>query len=50
MNKARKCAKESGASRIDLLTEFDNKAGQALYEKLGYKRELGDFHAYSLRV
>jgi ribosomal protein S18 acetylase RimI-like enzyme len=50
MNKATEFAKESGASRIDLLTAFDNKAGQHLYEKLGYKKVLEDFYAYSLQV
>ena len=50
MNKATEFAKESGASRIDLLTAFDNHAGQNLYEKLGYRRVLEDFYAYSLKV
>lgn len=50
MNKAREFAKHSGAARIDLLTAVDNKAGQHLYEKLGYKKVLEDFHAYSLQV
>jgi len=50
MNKAAEFAKESGASRIDLLTAFSNQAGQHLYEKLGYKKVLEDFHAYSLKV
>ena len=43
-------AKEEGASRIDLLTAFDNKNAQRLYEKLGYKRVLEDFHTYSLEL
>ena len=43
-------AKESGASRIDLLTAFDNKAGQHLYEKLGYKKVIEDFYSYSFKV
>ena len=50
MNKATEFAKESGAFRVDLLTAFDNKAGQHLYEKLGYKKVLEDFHAYSLQL
>lgn len=50
MNKATEFAKQSGAARIDLLTANDNKAGQHLYEKLGYKRVLEDFYAYSLKV
>lgn len=50
MNKATEFAKDEGASRIDLLTAFDNKPGQHLYEKLGYKKVLEDFHAYSLQI
>lgn len=50
MNKATEYAKESGASRIDLLTDLDNKAGQSLYQKLGYKNEFDDFRSYSLHV
>ncbi len=50
MNKAAEFSKAHGASRIDLLTEFDNKTAQHLYEKLGYKRDLEDFLAYSLRI
>lgn len=50
MNKATEFAKAEGASRIDLLTAFDNKSAQHLYEKLGYKRDLEDFYAYSLKI
>jgi len=50
MNKATEFARESGASRIDLLTAITNKPGQALYEKLGYKKVLEDFYAYSLQI
>ena len=50
MNKASDFAKHSGASRLDLLTAFSNKAGQHLYEKLGYKIVNDDFHAYSLEL
>ncbi len=50
MNEAVNYAKQSGAARIDLLTAHDNKIGQHLYEKLGYKRVLEDFYAYSLKV
>ena len=50
MNKATEWAKENGAARLDLLTAHDNVAGQRLYEKLGYKRDLEDFYAYSLKV
>ncbi|MBT6208525.1 MAG: GNAT family N-acetyltransferase [Woeseia sp.] len=50
MNTATEWAKENGAGRLDLLTAHDNIAGQHLYEKLGYKRDLEDFYAYSLKV
>lgn len=50
MNRASEFAKQSGASRLDLLTAFSNKAGQHLYEKLGYKIVNDDFHAYSLEL
>ncbi|CAH0990945.1 hypothetical protein SIN8267_01046 [Sinobacterium norvegicum] len=48
MNRAKAFATENGAGRIDLETAFDNNVGQRLYEKLGYKRVLEDFHTYSL--
>ena len=50
MNKATEHSKNEGASRIDLLTGFDNKRAQHLYEKLGYKRVLEDFYSYSLVI
>ncbi len=50
MNRAEQFAREKGAARIDLLTGHSNKAGQHLYEKLGYKRANEDFHAYSLAL
>ena len=50
MKKATEFAKAEGASRIDLLTAFDNRSAQHLYEKLGYKRDLEDFYAYSLKI
>ncbi|MFT5451746.1 MAG: ribosomal protein S18 acetylase RimI-like enzyme [Enterobacterales bacterium] len=50
MNRASQFAKAAGASRLDLLTAFSNKAGQHLYEKLGYKIVNDDFHAYSLEL
>ena len=50
MSKATDFSKAEGASRIDLQTAFDNKSAQHLYEKLGYKRDLEDFHAYSLKI
>lgn len=48
MNKATLWAKENNAARLDLLTANTNKIGQHLYEKLGYKRALENFYAYSL--
>lgn len=50
MDRATAWAKENGVVRLDLLTEHSNKAGQHLYESLGYKRMLEDYHAYSLPV
>ncbi len=50
MNRARDAALADGAKRIDLLTQFSNKAGQHLYEKLGYEIANADFHAYSLAL
>ncbi|MGJ8647811.1 MAG: GNAT family N-acetyltransferase [Marinomonas colpomeniae] len=50
MEKAREYAKVQGASRIDLMTAFSNKAGQHLYEKLGYKKVNENFHNYSLPI
>lgn len=48
MNRASEFARESGASRVDLLTAHSNKIGIRLYEKLGYRIANQDFHAYSL--
>ncbi len=48
MNKATQWAKDNGAARLDLLTEKTNTKAQSLYEKLGYKKSLEDFYAYSL--
>jgi len=50
MNRATEYAREQGASRIDLLTEFTNTPGQRLYEKLGYKKVSENFYSYSLPV
>ena len=50
MNRATEYAREQGASRIDLMTAFDNKLGQHLYEKLGYKKVLENFYNYSLQI
>ena len=50
MNRASEFARAQGAARIDLLTAHDNMPGQHLYEKLGYRRVLDDFYAYSLQL
>ncbi len=50
MEQATQFAKDAGAARLDLLTAHSNLAGQALYEKLGYKKVNEDFFAYSLQV
>ena len=50
MERVRELATETGARRIDLLTAFDNHAGQHLYEKLGYKKSNEGFQAYSLSL
>jgi len=50
MQQATQFAKDAGAARLDLLTAHSNLAGQALYEKLGYKKVNEDFYAYSLQV
>ena len=46
---AQKMARKSKASRIDLETATDNYDAQALYESLGYEREV-DFYKYSLEL
>jgi ribosomal protein S18 acetylase RimI-like enzyme len=50
MQRAAEFARDSGALRVDLLTEHSNTIGQHLYEKLGYEITNKDFHAYSLYV
>lgn len=50
MLKASENAKQDGANRVDLLTAFDNYAGQRLYKKLGYKRASDDFIGFSLSL
>jgi len=47
MDAAEKMARKSGASRIDLETAIDNYDAQALYQSLGYQREV-EFYKYSL--
>ena len=50
MDKATEYAGETGAVRLDLLTDKTNYPGQALYGKLGYRKTNEDFFAYSLKV
>jgi len=40
---------ETGAGRLQLETAFDNKAAQALYERLGWKRD-EVFYTYQLEL
>ena len=47
MNEALKLAKKTKACRIDLETATDNYGAQALYEDLGYERDIA-FYKYSL--
>ncbi len=49
MNAAVAYARESGAVRLTLSTEVTNVAGQALYEKLGWKRQ-DDFYVFNFPV
>ncbi len=48
IRRAARFSKESGAGRIDLLTGKDNRAAQALYEKMDFKQVPPDFIPYSL--
>ena len=50
MDRATSWAKETGAGRLDLLTDHSNQIGQHLYESLGYEKVLEDYFAYSLKV
>ena len=50
MDKATEYAGETGAVRLDLLTDKANYPGQALYGKLGYRKTNEEFFAYSLKV
>jgi ribosomal protein S18 acetylase RimI-like enzyme len=50
MDKATEYARETGAVRLDLLTDKTNYPGQALYGKLGYRKTNEEFFAYSLKV
>ena len=47
MLRAEKMARQTRACRIDLETAIDNYSAQALYEELGYEREV-QFYKYSL--
>ena len=49
MDAAEKMARKSGASRIDLETAINNYDAQALYQSLGYDREV-EFYKYSLAL
>jgi AcrR family transcriptional regulator len=49
MEAARQLASKTRTPRIDLITAVDNHDAQALYESLGYKRDM-DFYRYSLAV
>jgi TetR/AcrR family transcriptional repressor of bet genes len=49
MGAAGKLARKSKACRIDLETAIDNYEAQALYESLGYQREV-EFYKYSLAL
>jgi AcrR family transcriptional regulator/ribosomal protein S18 acetylase RimI-like enzyme len=49
MAAAEKAAKKAKACRIDLETEINNHRAQALYEDLGYQREV-EFFKYSLEL
>jgi AcrR family transcriptional regulator len=49
MEAAGKLARKSKACRIDLETAIDNYEAQALYESLGYQREV-EFYKYSLAL
>lgn len=46
LHRARRLAAESSAERLELQTGTDNYAAQALYEKLGYRRQ-NDFNTYT---
>lgn len=49
MDAAQKMARKSKAGRIDLETAVGNYSAQALYESLGYEREV-EFYKYSLTL
>ena len=49
MDTAKKYAIDHGASRLDLETETNNQMAQALYEKLGYVKDI-NFYKYSLEL
>lgn len=44
LNAARDHALRSGAARLELATAVDNTAAQALYEKLGWRKDAGFLH------
>jgi len=49
MERAREFADESGAVRLTLETQTGNTAGQALYESLGWERDV-EFYTYHLEL
>ena len=49
MEAARQFASDDGAVAIQLATEWDNAAGRALYESLGYERDT-EFATYELAL
>ena len=49
MEAARAFAAADGAVAVQLATEWDNEAGRALYESLGYQRDT-EFAAYELAL
>lgn len=49
MEAARAFAADDGAAALQLATEWDNAAGRALYESLGYQRDT-EFATYELAL
>lgn len=49
MNAAKDFCQRKGVARIDLATAIGNMQAQALYESLGYKRDI-EFYQYSLEL
>jgi ribosomal protein S18 acetylase RimI-like enzyme len=49
MEAAHRSARDAGALKVELDTAHDNTSAQALYEALGYERDL-EFHHYMLSL